>query len=283
MALHGRGNPHWMWHAVFSSWLWHSSHWSCLHCQIGKDGGGYNPNLLIFFLCDASAHVENLSPEISQILPAGFPTPRFAWRELRPQGPQGPRASEKTCHGRRQLRWPMAWMTWCDPTRRSQTYQRWLFPWLEIPKWRLYGKIMDDQKNSHFQLPCLILRGIWVGGPLFWAFGGLGWHCRCWFCCQKLYCLWLILNPKTSAEPRQTLAPVWQTADVQKRSGGDGAAWLEMSLRSRLGRRVASGGWDHISLGSPLMVSLRSFAKGVQADDMKSMWNSGTSLEFFCG
>ena len=105
----------------------------------------------------------------------------------------------------------------------------------------------------------------------FGAFGGLGWHCS-----------WLILNPKTSAEPRlQTLAPVWQTADVQKRSGGDGAAWLEMSLRSRLGRRVASGGWDHISLGSPLMVSLRSFAKGVEADDMKSMRNSGTSLEFF--
>ena len=75
--------------------------------------------------------------------------------------------------------------------------------------------------------------------------GLLEWHCS-----------WLILNPKTSAEPRlQTLAPVWQTADVQKRSGGDGAAWLEMSLRSRLGRRVASGGWDHI-LGSPLMVSL---------------------------
>ena len=49
MALHGRGNPHWMWHAVFSFWSWHSSHWSCLHCQIGKDGGGYNPNLLIFF------------------------------------------------------------------------------------------------------------------------------------------------------------------------------------------------------------------------------------------
>ena len=74
------------------------------------------------------------------------------------------------------------------------------------------------------------------------------------FAAKKLYCLWLILNPKTSAGPRQTLAPVWQTADVQKRSG-DGAAWLEMSLRSRLGRRVASGGWDHI-LGSPLMVSL---------------------------
>ena len=100
------------------------------------------------------------------------------------------------------------------------------------------------------------------------------------FAAKKLYCLWLILNPKTSAGPRQTLAPVWQTADVQKRSG-DGAAWLEMSLRSRLGRRVASGGWDHISLGSPLMVSLRSFAKGVEADDMKSMRNSGTSLEFF--
>lgn len=161
--LHGRGNPHWMWHAVFSFWSWHSSHWSCLHCQIGKDGGGYNPNLLIFF-CDASAHVENLCPEISQILPAGN-TPRFAWRELRPQGPRAISVSPWPDRS-----WGDQWHGWRGAIPPDQRCQR--------GNPRNGGFIMEKssmtKKNSLIKLPSLILRGIWVGGPLFWGFWRFG-------------------------------------------------------------------------------------------------------------
>lgn len=146
-------------------------------------------------------------------------------------------------------------MTWCDPTRLPDLSTVAERGW-KSPKWRLYGKIMDDQKNS-FSIAMFDSERYLSWWSTFLGFWRFGVALQMLILLPKAI-LSLILNPKTSAEPRQTLAPVWQTADVQKRSGGDGAAWLEMSLRSRLGRRVASGGWDHISLGSPLMVSAAS-------------------------
>ena len=215
-----------------------------------------------FFFGDASAHVENLCPEISQILPAGN-TPRFAWRELRPQGPRAISVSPWPDRS-----WGDQWHGWRGAIPPDQRCQR--------GNPRNGGFIMEKssmtKKNSLIKLPSLILRGIWVGGPLFWGFWRFG-----------VALQMLILLPKnlswTSPDPGSSVA----NGRCTKTLGWRRTAWLEMSLRSRLGRRLASGGWDHISLGSPLMVSLRSFAKGVQTDDMKSMRNSGTSLEFFCG
>ena len=134
--LHGRGNPHWMWHAVFSFWSWHSSHWSCLHCQIGKDGGRYNPNLLIFFLRCFSSCWKSLPGNLPDSSGGEHPEVR-----LKGAAASGPSCHQRLAMARPQLRWPMAWMTWCDPTR--STVSTW-----KSPKWRLYyGKIIDDQKK----------------------------------------------------------------------------------------------------------------------------------------
>lgn len=96
-----------------------------------------------WFFFFASAHVENLCPDFSQILPAGN-TPRFAWRELRPQGPRAVSVY---------MPWPdRSWGDQWHGWRGAIPPESTVSTWLEIPEMEALWKNHRWQKWPSFSI-----------------------------------------------------------------------------------------------------------------------------------